>query len=194
MSKITRRFAAVGHREAISIIAGLLLVVVPCVADMESTAVGPFIVSFDLGIPDMCLILPDGPTHGKNGTGWSYWDWEIAIVDVVEKAPYGRAFIKIRENHFPTAWDPASAIETLNRTLDLPGCVAQNRTITKIGDREVLTYIEPYLYTEIAPTRYGCMFIPEIQGTEVVVVTITSTFPWEAGTQNLFKSIKVERV
>jgi len=197
----------------------LLSVVAPCSAEMESDTdtggpfipynaemknitMGPFAVSFDLDLPKgVPIILPVSSTYGEGPAGInSDWEWELHILEWVGQTKYD-AFIRIRETNYTTAWDPASALETLNQSMDLTRFVSQNRTITKIGDREVITYLVPYASSDTAftsisdnPTRYGCAFIPEIQGTDVVVVTVTSSFPWGLGTEKLFNSIKVERI
>lgn len=178
--------------KSITIIAFLVLMIMPCIASPDSVVTGPYNISFDLGVnrSDYNISMA-APKIVETLGGDERTDYSVDIIDRKDKSRTIKIFVKktLEAGREATADVLETALE-LNNAGDsrISGFKTATRTIDGAGGAIASAYnnaasVEVYL------ALYQPLFDPTH-----TLVELQSTYPWEEGTLQLLKTIHVEKI
>lgn len=168
---------------SIAIIAFLALLITPSVAEPDSVVIGPYNISFDLGLPksEYAINTDQIVEQPQNTMGRTQYNLFIENVSDTNKS----VTFLLSDYEVPSSasFSPENSIEQLQKGQPLSATVKETRTIDGkggvIGESE--PGMEPFYLVIYFPTPY-------------LNVEIVSTYPWDEGTLSLLKTIQIEKV
>jgi hypothetical protein len=164
-----------------------------CEEDVYS--IGPYKISFDLGIPKSAFVTnTTGPITSKSFMGYRGTKYEL---DLVNKTGMARlisitVFSRETDQVIPSASDQEKLLRSMISSLH--GAYNIQSNTRQIDDVEgAIASAKTQHLPGFEIPLYFAMYYPKFDQSNVFVM-LTSSYPWDEGTLSLLESIHVEKV
>jgi len=181
-------------RKALPLALVVCFFAMPCLAFPDNVAVDPYMVYFDLGLSKSdYMIEVSEPVIKEDLNGDTHTDYGFMIRSRVGMTRVINFMLFYNKNNtvLPSESDMQLMIDLgMNQ---MPGAMNVQTATRPVDD--TFGGVASYDYgTSIGNVKmYGLSYFPVSQN-GTLLVTVVSTYPWESGTLQLFRTLHVERV